>query len=268
MALRGRRTRSGRTPGSARVVGHTRLRALPAMAVGFAALTGLHQLVSAEVLAVNFTTADQQFKIYSNYVQGLYGAGFVGRNNGASTTSQVGVAELGFKEAKLSGLCAISQQNLLGVGTVSLIITAGAPVRAAFDDASLLTTDGAGMPVSLDADGRLTGASLDGAVGVADMFLNSDGLTGYGNRISGLNLGQDGSSVGPSAGITWPTSGGGTAPAEGAFGLFSRYLNIAGLDGGSYGINLAGQVSLPGLRVTVLPGVRTQADCPTEAQSS
>lgn len=44
----------------------TRKRALVAAGVGFAALGAMFQLVSENVLAVNFTTANNSFSLYSN----------------------------------------------------------------------------------------------------------------------------------------------------------------------------------------------------------
>ena len=55
-------------------------RLLPALALvplagGLVALAAMFQLVSSNVLAVNSTTANQEFKLYSNYLQGAQAAG-------------------------------------------------------------------------------------------------------------------------------------------------------------------------------------------------
>lgn len=249
----------------------TRLhRAAPAMAIGFASLAAMYHLVSANVMAVNFTTADQTFRIYSNYLQGVSAGGFLAQNKGYSASSQVGVAELGIKTARLAGLCAIAQQNIPALGTVSLMIMAGVPVKGAFTQSVNTTTDGAGNAISLDANGLLTGSSLTNAINATDLFLNTNLLNGYGNQISGLNLGQDASSTAATANLnnatgTWPA--GQNPPVAGNFGLTAQQLNVGGVDGASYGINLQGSINLPKLRIAVLPGAKTQADCPTQAPS-
>ncbi|UUZ61465.1 DUF6230 family protein [Nocardioides sp. B-3] len=84
-------------------------------------------------MAVNITTSDQHFKVYSNYVQGVYGAAFTAPNNGTGPTDNIGVTEIGFKNAKLAGLCLITTQELGPIGTTSVIITGGVPVKASFD---------------------------------------------------------------------------------------------------------------------------------------
>jgi hypothetical protein len=238
------------------------------MAVGLGGLAGLQLLVSSGALAVNFTTTDRTFAIYSNYVQGVYGAGYLTANNGSTAAGRTGVAELGFKSAKLAGLCAISTDDVPGIGTVSLMITAGVPVRGSFSGSSVTATDGAGAPITYDADGLLSGPSDAAAINTSDMYLDSNALSGYGNRISGLNLGQNAATVGGSAGLTFPTASGAPAATAGGFGLFSRHLNISGLDGGAYGVDLAGQINLPHLKISTQLGPRTQADCPTHASTS
>lgn len=245
----------------------TRRRVVPALVVGLLGLFVIESLVSSTALAVNFTTSDKEFKIYSNYVQGVYGAGYLALNDGHSAVSQTGVTELGFKTADLAGLCAISTDSIGPVGTTSLVILAGVPVKASFNPSAVETTDGAGGPIQVDADGLLTGASLTGSVKVTDMFLNSGLIKAYGNKFRGLNLGQDAATVGDSAGLEFETDQGGVAPGAGNMGLFADRMNLSGLDGSSYGINLAGSVKLPDMKIRVVSGTATQADCATLAGS-
>ncbi|MBO0843233.1 MAG: hypothetical protein J2O46_08610, partial [Nocardioides sp.] len=233
----------------------TRRRAIPMAAAGFAALIGMFTLVSQQALAVNFTTANNSFKLYSNYLQGESAAGFLSPTTQQDGT-QDGVAELGIKTAKLSGLCAIAQQDLGGpLGNVSLMITAGDPVPDTFA--------GTGVPtgVTTAADGTLSGDSLTNSISATSLYVNTNSLGGYGNMISGLNLGQSSETVANSAGIDWPSSQGGTTPGSGNFGLYANRLNVGGLGGQTYGINLVGQITLPKLQIKVVPGSKTQADC-------
>jgi hypothetical protein len=207
------------------------------MLVGLVSLVGLHQLVSSNALAVNFTTTDSDFKIYTNYVQGVYGAGFLAQNNGATT------------------------QTLAGVGEASLIVTGGAPVRNTFDDAGLITIDGLGNPILFDANGLLTGSSDADAVDVSDMYLATDKVRAFGNNFKGLNLGQTPEQSAAGAGLSWGTNQGGDAPVPGNVGLLAERMNLSGLDGSTYGIELAGGLSMPGLDIRAVPGAATQADC-------
>lgn len=240
----------------------TRLRALPMAVVGVLSLAVLHALIGAGVLAINFTTVDHHFKIYSNYAQGVYGAGFLGRNQGSDSGSQVGVAQVGMRSALLSGLCMINTDSIAG-NQISVIVSGGVPVKHSFDNAALTTTDGAGNPIHLDAAGLLTDASLDSAVDVTDMYLNATALEGFGNKFSGLNLGQNAEDAAAQAGLGWTSSThGGTAATPGQFGLEAKHLNIAGLNGSTYGVDLAGGLTLPGLKISVVRGNATQSDCP------
>lgn len=241
------------------------LRALTMSGVGLGLLAGMYGLVTSNVLAVNFTTTDQTFQVYSNYIQGVSAGGFISQNSGATAAGRQGVAEIGIKTAKLDGLCAIAHQTLPAVGKVSLIIKAGAPVRGAFDSNSSTFIDGDGHPVPLTADGSLdTTDPLAKTIDATDLFLNSNNLTGYGNKISGLNLGQNAPDTAQqlSSG-TWPA--GQPAPVAGNFGLSAQHLNVGYLNGSTYGINLAGSISLPRLVIKVVPGDADQTACPASS---
>ncbi|MFT4287170.1 DUF6230 family protein [Nocardioides sp.] len=244
----------------------TRKRVVPAMAAGFACLASLHSLVSNNALAVNFTTSDQDFQIYTNYLEGVVGASFMSPTttySGADT----GVAELAIKQAHLAGLCLISEASPLpGMpGHSSLVITAGVPVKADFgDNGSFDATDGRGDPVTTSATGALTGQSLADAVTVNDLFLNSDQLTAYGNSLSGLNLGESADQVQAIGTAPWTQA---HQPQNGNFGLSAQQLNLADLAGDTYGINLAGSASLPHLKIRIYPNGADQSDCALQAGS-
>lgn len=236
-------------------------RALAMTGVGLGALAGMYTLVSSSVLAVNFTTTDQTFQLYSNYIQGVSAGGYVAQNTTATSAGLGGVAELGIKTAKLDGLCAIAHQTLPVVGHVSLVIKAGASVAGSFgSSASTNFVDGNGAPVPLAADGTLT--SDASTIDATDLFLNTNHLSGYGNNISGLNLGQNAPDTASSLSSgSWPQTTTG-APQQGGFGLSAQHLNIGYLNGSSYGINLAGAIDLPSLVIKVVPGDADQTVCP------
>lgn len=257
-----RRLSQGESGGSATC--GTRRRALPMMVAGFLGLVALHQLVSTNALAVNFNTADTSFRLYTNYLEGIAGAGFLSSSSKA-TAAQEGVAEIGLKEAHLAGLCLVSDAPVPGLpGSFSLVITAGVPVKGSFDNSTFDARDGAGAPITTDAAGALSGSSLDSAVTVRDLFLSATALSGYGNNVSGLDLGDSADQVQTDAGTTpWPS--GQTAPAAGGWGLAGEHLNLADLDGQSFGIDLAGTAHLPHLHVGVYPSGSDQARCEEQA---
>ena len=234
----------------------TRRRGLVMAAAGFAVVGSMFTAVGQNALAVNFTTANQSMKIHTNYVQGVSAAGFLDLQTKQS--GQQAVAEVGFKTAKLDGLCGIATQDLLpGIagGDVSLLIRAGRPVSGTFNNNALDPN----TPV--DSAGNPTGANL---IAASNLYLNATNLTGYGNKISGLTLGQSADTVAAGAGITFPgTKQYDTGAAAGAFGLSADYLNVAGMAADSYGINLAGQITLPNLSLKVVNGIADQTYCPT-----
>lgn len=196
-----------------------------------AALTGLAGLflgVSQNVLAVNFTTANTAYKVYTDKVSGLNAAGYINTQDLYGATDDA-VAQLGFKTATLNGLCAIAKQTLPALGDVSLLVTAGEPV-----------------------DGTITNPTGQ-AIQAQQLYLASDNLSGTGDQIAKLTLGQSADTLKMD---TIPFAG-----TPGAFGLQAETLNVSNLDADSYGIDLQGQINLPNLRIRVLPGAKTKADC-------
>ncbi len=196
-----------------------------------AALTGLAGLflgVSQNVLAVTFTTANTAYKVYTDKVSGLNAAGHINTQDLYGATDDA-VAQLGFKTATLNGLCAIAKQTLPALGDVSLLVTAGEPV-----------------------DGTITNPTGQ-AIQAQQLYLASDNLSGTGDQIAKLTLGQSADTLKMD---TIPFAG-----TPGAFGLQAETLNVSNLDADSYGIDLQGQINLPNLRIRVLPGAKTKADC-------
>lgn len=237
----------------------------PAMAVGFIVLTVLYQLVSAGALAVNFTTSNSQFRMYSNYLEGIVGSGFMDSSTQVGST-QVGVADIAIKTAHLAGLCLVTNQSVpFFGGTEGLVLTAGVGVKGTFDPTTYSGKDSTGASITTASDGSLSGASLTGAVTVTDLFVNLNGITGYGNNLAGLNLGQSADLVQGIGTAPWPS--GQTAPVPGHFGLAAQHLNISDFNGATYGVQLQGGAQLPGLKMRAYPRAVTQADCPTQAAS-
>lgn len=252
-----------------------RKRAIPLVAGGLIALAAMFQLVSSNVLAVNFTTQNNTFNLYSNYLDAFQAAGFLDATSRAgsqvtcpgasSATTQCGVAELGINTAKLAGLCAINNESLPLVGSYSLMIRAGQGVAKSFTgtgipsptSGTLVTNTGSGPN-----DGTIDLAHSTGIIQANQLYVNSNSLSGYGNLISGLNLGENATQVGGDAGVSagFATSGN-QAPTAGNFGLYAKQLNVAGLNASTYGLNLAGQITLPNLSISVVPGSKAQADC-------
>lgn len=194
----------------------------------FGALAAMFVCVSQGVLAVNFTTANTSYKVYTDKVSGVNAAGYLNVQDLYGSTDDA-VAQLGFKTATLNGLCAIAKQTLPVIGEVSLLITAGEPV-----------------------DGTLTNPAGQ-AINAQQLYLASDNLTGTGDQIAKLTLGQSADTLMMD---TLPHNG-----TPGAFGLQAETLNVSNLDADSYGIDLQGQINLPNLKIRVLPGAKAKADC-------
>lgn len=206
----------------------TRKRAGGLAAVGLVGVGGMFMAVSQNVLAVNFTTSNSAYKVYTDKVSGLNAAGYLNVQDLYGPTDDA-VAQLGFKTATLNGLCAIAKQNLPVIGDVSLLVQAGEPV-----------------------DGTITNPAGQ-AINAQQLYLASDNLTGNGDQIAKLTLGQSADTLMMD---TIPFAG-----TPGAFGLQAQTLNVSNLDADSYGIDLQGQINLPSLKIRVLPGVKTKADC-------
>ncbi|UUZ61466.1 hypothetical protein [Nocardioides sp. B-3] len=103
------------------------------------------------------------------------------------------------------------------------------------------------------------------AVDVSDMYMSTDKIEAFGNKFAGMNVGQNAPDAAATAGLARQTSGGGSAPQDGQSGLMAERMNPGQLDGGSFGIEMAGGMKLPGLRVRSIRGVATRADCALEA---
>jgi hypothetical protein len=210
----------------------TRRRAAAPMVAGVAALAGMFSLVTNNVLAVNFKTADTAYQVYTDKIFGVDGAGFLDEQDTAA--GKVGVAEIGFGSAKLSGLCAIATQSLPTLGTYSLVIRAGE-----------------------DVDGTVT-TPAGSELSATNLYLSSANLKGKGDNITSMKLGQSADTV--TTGTAWPS---GMTPTAGKFGLQAKSLSITDLNATTNGIDLNGSISLPNLRIQVVKDPKTYADCKT-----
>lgn len=204
----------------------TRKRSALVAGAGLAALGSMFTLVSQSVLAVNFTTASSSYKVYTDEVLGQHAAAYLNVQDlyGANDDA---VAQFGFKSAELQGLCAITKQTMPVIGEVSLMIVAGEPV-----------------------DGTIT---RDAAIKANQLYLASDNLTGNGDQIAKMTLGQSADTLTMDS---LPFSG-----TPGAFGLQAETMRVSQLDADTYGIDLQGQINLPNLKIRVVPGAKTKADC-------
>lgn len=231
----------------------TRKRGLPLAAAGFGILGFLLSMVYQSVLAVNFTTGNSEMEIYSNYLDAAQAQAYLAPTSKANN-AEVGSLQLGIKTGKLAGFCAIAKQSILTL-PYSLVITAGQTIPDSFSGAAIPS----GVTTSATT-GVLTGTSLTEAITANNLFLDSTGINGYGNLISGMNLGQSADTLAASSGLNWPANQD-TMPTAGNFGLYANQLNVAGLGGTSYGLNLEGNITLPKLKIAVVSGNKSQADC-------
>lgn len=195
-----------------------------AMAIaGLGALGGMFILVSQNVMAVQFTSANQSYKVYTDRVVGQYAAGYLG---GQDTQDQAdrGVAQIGFKTADLYGLCAIAEQTLPApVGKVTMVLTGGELV------------DGTPSPTG------------DKKISANQLYLASNQLAGDGKNIERMTLGQSADTLAMDDIVTHRGQ-------PGAFGLQAKVMDIGGLKAESYGIDLQGSINMPNLKIRIVPG--------------
>ena len=207
----------------------TRWRALPMATVATAALAVMFALVAQNVLAVNFTSANTPHQVYTDRINGTDAAAYLKAQQ--LNDGQEALAQFGFNQATLNGLCLVAQQEIGGIGKVSMMIIAGEKVDGTVEGSDQISAD--------------------------QLFFASKDLTGQGDQIAKLTLGQSADTLGMgSYQGDWLQGG-----APGAFGLQAQTMNISHLDGESYGIDLQGQINLPKLRIKVLPGAKDQSDC-------
>lgn len=248
-----------------------RKRAVVMVVAGLAAIASMFGMVAANVLAVNFTTTNTKFKVYTNYLEAQQVAGFM--TEGTKSSSNEAVADMGIKTLNMAGVCIIAQQAL--PIPMSFLITAGMPVpdpvanwdssdpngsaNDAFDNDVLLPS----VASKVNSTGQLINPTTDPDITTAQFgFLNSTLLTAYGNDIAGMYLGETADTVNTHAGIgSWPVDNGGKSPAAGDFGIYAQQMNLSGMAGDTFGLNLKGSITLPKLRIRVLAGTKTQADC-------
>ena len=205
----------------------TRRRAVLPMVGGVVALGTMFNLVSSNVLAVNFTSSNQAYKVYTDRVVGQYAAGFI--NAQQKQNGQTAVAQIGFKQADLFGMCVIAQQDLVGLGTVSLVMTGGEPVNGTVTDPAK-------------------------KINANELYVASNSLKGTGENISRLTLGQSADTLTMDNIVSH-------RGAPGAFGLQAQLMQIGNLDADSYGIDLQGSINIPDLNIRVVPGVATKTNC-------
>lgn len=249
----------------------SRWRAVPMLLAGLAAIGSMFALVSANVMAVNFTTTDTKFNLYSNYIEAQQLGGFM--TAGTQSSSKTAVADLGIKTLNLVGVCIVAQQST--PFPMSIIVTSGMAVPDPVANWDSSDTAGAAndpfdtdavlpsVTAKLNAAGQIQNVGTDPDVVSAEFgYLNTTMLTGFGHKIAGLYLGETADNVNTHAGLgAWPTDGGGQTPTPGDFGVYAQQLNLSGVGGGTYGLNLKGSITLPKLNIRLLPGARTQADC-------
>lgn len=240
----------------------TKKRALVPIVAGGAVLVVMFQAVAMQILAVNFTTMNDKMRLYSNYLDASKAASFLSPSK-QQDGSNVGVAELGIVTAKLAGLCVIKEEDIPLVGTYSFMITAGDAIQTSYTNTGLPTGYVEGTDVNATT-GSLIGTRESSAIKADNLFINATGLTGFGNKLSGMNLGQNAADVSGSSGANfgaWPDQATNYTPTAGNFGLYIDRLNVAGLNGQGYGMNLKGSITLPKLNLRVLQGTKAQGDC-------
>lgn len=208
-------------------------RTVAVAAAGLVGMVSMFSLVSQNVLALGLQASSRTHVIFSNEVEGSNAAIYMDGQKVAGAGTQA-AAQIGFKSAKLHGFCLLAPQSVAGVGLATLKLTAGE------------TVDG-----KVDADA--TPISAD------NLFTSTKALSGQGDEISKMTLGQSADTVAATAGIDPSTGFGGTA---GGFGLAASTMTISNFSSENYGIDLRGSINLPNLKITILPGDKTdEGEC-------
>ncbi|MFT4264303.1 MAG: DUF6230 family protein [Nocardioides sp.] len=250
----------------------TRRRVVPMIAASLLCLVGLQRLVSSGVVAVYFTTTDTPTMIATNYLTGLSAAAYLDPQKHVSGPDAV--VELGVKDVRLSGLCALAEHSFAGV-KYTLMLTAGAPVADPTSGTGA-SADGAGNAIRVvGGSGSDAGdLSLDQSspVVLADrLFLSASALDAYAYKLSGLVIGRNASTVAAAAGLDGTVGDAAfrQSAVDGAFGVTVDHLNLSGVDANSYGIHLKGTLKVPSLKVQMLTGSASsnRDKCDSEASS-
>lgn len=233
----------------------TRRRTVGPLVAGFASLGLLFGLVSSNVLALGFTSGSNTYKVYTDRVYGQKGGLYIDEQTralAAGGTDKKGVTHVGFKEAKLYGLCALVQHTVPVVGTkYTLRLTGGeAPVDGTY--APDLTNPTLTSP-------PVPAVTEDDWVSANNLYLKAPVLRGYGNNIASMSLGISANQLGVDSNNNQDFTGG-----AGNFGMKAEVMDITNLEGDTYGIDLQGTIKLPNLRIEVLDGHWTKGGGPTD----
>lgn len=209
-----------------------RKRSVVAAGAGLVALGSMFGMVSSNVMAVGFTSANSSYNVYSDRVVGKNAAGFVAPQALQNGSNQA-VLQFGFKEADVYGLCMVSNQAVFGAPLdVGLVIRGGEPVDG----------NPTGNPTSPDR------------ISAQELYLATNQLTGAGENIARMTLGQSADT------LTMGTIDTHRGNA-GDFGLQVETLQVKDMNAQSYGVDLKGQINMPNLKINVLPRTATKADC-------
>ena len=191
-------------------------------AVGLAALLGVG--MAQGVVAANFFVAGQPFTLRSDQVNGSGFAAFLHSRqiaDGTATGKGEAMARAGFQSARLDGLCAVVHQTILGL-PYTLKLNAGSPVDGTPN----------GGPDMIDA---------------YNLILEAKAVQGTHSSFSEMVLGKTAHQVQMGG---QPLEGG----TVGAFGLEAGVVEVRGLTADAYTAEISGNISLPKLTLSILPG--------------
>ena len=104
-------------------------------------------------------------------------------------------------------------------------------------------------------DGIPTGTATSAdKITAQELYLASPTLTGKGENIARMTLGQSAETLRMDTIATHTGD-------PGDFGLQAETMQIGDLYAESYGIDLKGSINMPNLKIEVVPGAATKADC-------
>lgn len=209
-------------------------RALPVMVTGLAAMAGVVVLQQQNVLAASVVYEGTTAKFSSGRVTGQdigFGMTQLSSKSASGTVSTRNVLSAGFATGSLDGLCVSQVQNVPVIGDVVIKLTAG--------DGNASTREIQAVNVQLDISqirGNGTGINLDGRVQIGMASQDITTLPGVDNPL------------GAPTGVGW-------------WGIDATAGDIFAAKGFLYDAEIGGPMTLPGLRITVVPRAAGGTEC-------
>lgn len=193
----------------------------------FGAIAALLTMMNREIVATSIVYQGSTAQFSTTRVAGEdvgFGMSRMTRTNADGTTTEVNVLSAGFAVGNLNGFCLSQRQSVAGLGQVTIKITAG--------DGQASTSEIEAANVQFDLvhlRGTGPGVNLDGEVHIGLATQDITTIDGVDNPL-------------------------GSPLGTGYFGIDATAGDIHQARGRLYNAEIGGPMSLPGLKIVVLPG--------------